>query len=159
MILNKLCTLVIDGGSCTNAVRLEFVKGLGIPTHTHPKPYRLHWLSNSGDLKVSKQAHIPLSIGRYRDVVLCDVVPMEAAHVLLGRPWQFDRYSQHDGRTNKYQLIHGDTTYKLKPLSPTEILKDQLERKVSREKKERELKKREMREEKSEPSKEKGSKT
>ncbi|RVW59804.1 RNA-directed DNA polymerase-like [Vitis vinifera] len=28
---------------------------------------------------------------RYKDEVLCDIVPMHAGHILLGRPWQFDR--------------------------------------------------------------------
>jgi len=31
------------------------------------------------------------SSGSYKDEVLCDVVPMEVTHVLLGRPWQFDK--------------------------------------------------------------------
>jgi hypothetical protein len=28
--------------------------------------------------------------------VLCDVVSMHATHLLLGRPWQFDRKAKHD---------------------------------------------------------------
>ena len=30
----------------------------------------------------------------------CDMVPMEAGHVLLGRPWQYDRDVAHIGVTN-----------------------------------------------------------
>jgi hypothetical protein len=26
-------------------------------------------------------------MGEYRDKVLCDVIPMDVCHVLLGRPW------------------------------------------------------------------------
>jgi hypothetical protein len=26
-------------------------------------------------------------IGTYKDQVLCDVMPMDVCHVLLGRPW------------------------------------------------------------------------
>jgi len=29
-------------------------------------------------------------MGQYTEKVLCDVVPMEANHILLGRPWQYD---------------------------------------------------------------------
>jgi len=39
-------------------------------------------------------------------VVVCIVDPMEACHLLLGRPWQFDRGVQHDGRSNKYSFMH-----------------------------------------------------
>jgi hypothetical protein len=34
---------------------------------------------------------VALSIGKYEDEVLCDVVPMHACHLLLGRPWQYDQ--------------------------------------------------------------------
>ncbi|RDX70063.1 hypothetical protein CR513_50727, partial [Mucuna pruriens] len=34
---------------------------------------------------------INITLGKYNDEMLCDVVPMEATHILLGRPWQFDR--------------------------------------------------------------------
>jgi hypothetical protein len=40
---------------------------------------------------------ISFSIGKYNDEVLCDVAPMHAGHLLLGRPWQFDRKVKHDG--------------------------------------------------------------
>jgi len=46
--------------------------------------------------------NITFSIGKYVDEVVCDVVPMEASHLLLGRPWQYDRNITHDGLTNKY---------------------------------------------------------
>uniref|UniRef100_A0A2N9GKP4 Retrotransposon gag domain-containing protein n=1 Tax=Fagus sylvatica TaxID=28930 RepID=A0A2N9GKP4_FAGSY len=38
---------------------------------------------------------------QYKDEVLCDVVPMHAGHILLGRPWQFDRKATHDGFKNR----------------------------------------------------------
>uniref|UniRef100_A0A2N9J2M7 Reverse transcriptase RNase H-like domain-containing protein n=1 Tax=Fagus sylvatica TaxID=28930 RepID=A0A2N9J2M7_FAGSY len=37
---------------------------------------------------------------KYLDEVLCDVVPMHAGHILLGRPWQYDRRVTHDGFKN-----------------------------------------------------------
>uniref|UniRef100_A0A2N9FRJ5 CCHC-type domain-containing protein n=1 Tax=Fagus sylvatica TaxID=28930 RepID=A0A2N9FRJ5_FAGSY len=38
---------------------------------------------------------------KYKDEVLCDVAPMHAGHILLGRPWQFDRKVTHDGLKNR----------------------------------------------------------
>ena len=46
---------------------------------------------------VNEQAWVEFSIGRYKDKVLCDVLPMGACHFLLGRLWKFDRQAIHDG--------------------------------------------------------------
>ena len=43
-------------------------------------------------------------IGTYKDVVLCDIMPMDVCHILLGRPWQYDGKVVHDGRKNTYSL-------------------------------------------------------
>jgi hypothetical protein len=40
--------------------------------------------------------------------MLCDVVAMDACHLLLGRPWQYDRRAHHDGRKNTYSFIIGE---------------------------------------------------
>ena len=42
-------------------------------------------------------------IGHYFDEVLCDIMPMNCCHILFGRPWQYDRYVVHDGRSNKFE--------------------------------------------------------
>ena len=104
MISDKLCSMIIDGGSCTNVVNACLVDKLGLKTTKHPRPYRLQWLNNSGDIKVTRQALISFSIGRYKDEILCDVVPMHASHILLGRPWQYDRRVVHDGFSNRYSF-------------------------------------------------------
>jgi len=36
--------------------------------------------NEDGEMTVSKQVDVNLSIGQYNDKVLCDVVPMEATH-------------------------------------------------------------------------------
>ena len=67
------------------------------------------------------------SIGTYADFVDCDNVPMQACSLLLGRPWQYDRESGHHGRTNHYSLVHNGKKIGLKPMSPEQILKDDLD--------------------------------
>ena len=37
-------------------------------------------------MRVTKQVLIAFAIGKYSDEILCDVVPMHASHLLLGRP-------------------------------------------------------------------------
>ena len=74
------------GGSCTNAASTTLVEKLNLPTLNHPRPYKLQWLNDCGEVKVNKQVLVSFSIGRYKDEVLGDVVPMHAGHILLGRP-------------------------------------------------------------------------
>lgn len=40
----------------------------------------------------------------YQDEVTYDVVNMNACHLLLDRPWQFDVRVIHKGRTNAYDF-------------------------------------------------------
>jgi len=58
-------------------------KKLGLPTISHAKPYKLHWLSEKGEIIVSKEVLIAFSNGKYKDEFLCDVVPVKAIHILL----------------------------------------------------------------------------
>ncbi|XP_073107199.1 uncharacterized protein [Elaeis guineensis] len=93
----------------------------------HPRPYRLQWLTDDGDVKVTKQVVVPFSIGKsYKDEVVCDVVPMKASHLLLGRPWQYDRRAIHDGFKNTYSFSKNGKNIVLAPLSPQQVQKDQL---------------------------------
>ena len=73
-------------GSCANVASTRVVDKLGLSTISHTKPYKLQWLSEVGEIIVNKQVLINFSMCKYKDEVLCDVVPMEATHVLLGRP-------------------------------------------------------------------------
>ena len=95
----KVCSVIIDGGSCTNVDSTKLVEKLGLPTLKHPYPHRLQWLNNCGEIKVTKQVLVAFSIGKCKDKVLCDVVLMHACHILLGKPWQYDRRVTHNGFT------------------------------------------------------------
>jgi hypothetical protein len=90
-VKDKVCSMIIDGGSCTNVASTIMVEKLGLPTVKHPRPYKLQWLNDSGEIRVNKQVLVAFCISKYEDEVLCDVVPMQAGHLLLRRPWQFDR--------------------------------------------------------------------
>ncbi|XP_057990739.1 uncharacterized protein LOC110655165 [Hevea brasiliensis] len=101
LVNEKLCSMIVDSGSYCNVVSSLLVEKLRLPTTLHPKPYGLQWLNDCGKLRVIKQVLVPFSIGKYHNEVVCDVVPMVATHLLLGRPWQFDRSVVHDGKKNK----------------------------------------------------------
>uniref|UniRef100_A0A2N9I7U7 Integrase catalytic domain-containing protein n=1 Tax=Fagus sylvatica TaxID=28930 RepID=A0A2N9I7U7_FAGSY len=78
------------------------------------------WLNDCGEVRVDRQVLVTFSIGKYLDEVLCDVVPMHAGHILLGRPWQYDRRVTHDGFKNMYSFVKGGKTIKLAPLTPSQ---------------------------------------
>ncbi|XP_048611684.1 uncharacterized protein LOC125585979 [Brassica napus] len=117
----KVCSLIIDGGSCTNVASRYLVDKLGLAKSPHPRPYKLKWLNDETELKISEQVVVPFCIGKYQDQVKCDVVPMQAGHLLLGRPWQFDKDTIHHGRTNTYSFTHNNKKHSLAPLSPQEV--------------------------------------
>uniref|UniRef100_A0A2N9GLT9 Reverse transcriptase RNase H-like domain-containing protein n=1 Tax=Fagus sylvatica TaxID=28930 RepID=A0A2N9GLT9_FAGSY len=84
------------------------------------------WLNDCGEVRVDRQVLVTFSIGKYLDEVLCDVVPMHAGHILLGRPWQYDRRAIHDGFKNMYSFVKEGKTIKLAPLTPSQVYEDQL---------------------------------
>uniref|UniRef100_A0A2N9F293 Reverse transcriptase domain-containing protein n=1 Tax=Fagus sylvatica TaxID=28930 RepID=A0A2N9F293_FAGSY len=90
------------------------------------------WLNDCGEVRVDRQVLVTFSIGKYLDEVLCDVVPMHAGHILLGRPWQYDRRVTHDGFKNMYSFVKGGKTIKLAPLTPSQVYEDQLKLKSER---------------------------
>ena len=90
---------------CTNVASALMVEKLKLPTLKHPRPYKLQWLNDCGEVKVTKQVLVAFSIGNYKDEVLCDVAPMHAGYLLLGHPWQFDRKVTHDGYKNIYSFV------------------------------------------------------
>jgi hypothetical protein len=94
--------MIIDSGSYTNIASVTLVRKLGLNTIKHERPYQLQWLSECGVVMVNRQVMISFSVGKYKDEVLCDIVPMHATHLLLGRPWQFDRKVKHYGFKNMY---------------------------------------------------------
>ncbi|KAF7835788.1 Transposon Ty3-I Gag-Pol polyprotein [Senna tora] len=128
---NKFVPMINDGGSCTDVASAYMVDKLELRCEKHPNPYRLQWLNDSGEVKVTKQVVVPFSIGKYVDEVRCDVVPMQAGHLLLGRPWQFDRKVNHDGFTNRYTFEMKGRKITLAPMTPSEIYQDQLKPKTS----------------------------
>jgi hypothetical protein len=125
---DKVCKVIIDGGSCHNLASKEMVDKLGLKLLKHPHPYHVQWLNNSGSIKIAQRVKVPFKIGEYVDTVECDVAPMTVCHMLLGRPWQYDRSSLHCGRTNEYTIKWKGKELILKPMTPQQILAEHLQK-------------------------------
>ncbi|GKC46691.1 reverse transcriptase domain-containing protein [Tanacetum coccineum] len=73
--------------------------------------------------KVSKRCLVHFSIRKkYSDEVWCEVVPMYACHILLGRPWKFDRKTKHDSFINMYNFQKYGMSITLAPLDSRQSL-------------------------------------
>jgi hypothetical protein len=69
---------------------------------------------------------IVFATGKYSDEILCDVFPMHASHILLGRPWQFDRKAIHDGFRNRFTIVMDGKTITFVPFSPKQGYDEQM---------------------------------
>eukprot|EP00253_Pinus_taeda_P009784 PITA_09784 len=49
-------------------------------------------------------------------MVVCDIMPMDVCHILLGRLWQYDRKVTHDGKTNCYKFVKDGIKHTLVPV-------------------------------------------
>jgi len=103
-IFYNTCFLIVDSGSCCNCCSTRLVSKSSLAITSHPKPYKLQWLNEQGEMIINQQVKVPFSIGTYKDEVIYDVVPMEAGHLLLGRPWKYDRKIIYNGLNNEISL-------------------------------------------------------
>lgn len=112
----KALNVIIDNGSGMNVASQEIVNKLKLPLEKHPQPYKLSWVDDTS-IPVKNRCLVSFSLGKnYRDAVWFDVIPMKACHLLLGRPWLFDRKVQYDGRRNTYSFSFEGRRFTLQPM-------------------------------------------
>jgi hypothetical protein len=106
----------LTAGALIISLQLRWWKSWSWRTTKHPSPYKVSWLQKGHRVSVTKQCLVKFKIGNYHDEILCDVIPMDVCHILLGRPWQYDRNVVHDGRMNTYTLEKDGRLHKLLPI-------------------------------------------
>ena len=71
---------------------------------------------------MTRRVVVSFSIGeKYHDEIVCDILPMCASHILLGRPWLFDRRMLHDGFRNTYVFQKDGKRIVLSHMMSTEV--------------------------------------
>ncbi|RDX76794.1 hypothetical protein CR513_43177, partial [Mucuna pruriens] len=105
LVFGNLCSMIINGGSCVNVASQRLMKKLDLPTFAHPRPYKLQCLSEKEE--ELQQVEVAFTLSSYEDRVVCDVVLMEATHLLLGRLV-----------TNRFTFVHMGQRIGPKHLSP-----------------------------------------
>lgn len=83
----QFCDIFIDGRSINNLVSTYIVEKLSLLIFPHVKPYKVSWLNKVYQVLVNQCCEVSFERGGYKDQVLCNVIPMNAYHLLLGRPW------------------------------------------------------------------------
>lgn len=92
---------------------------LKLKRYKHNNPYQLSWLQKEHHLLVNEQSLVSLKIDNYNDKTLCDVMPIDACDLLLGRLCPFDRQAAHNGWI-KYLLNKDGKVYTLNLLKSRE---------------------------------------
>jgi hypothetical protein len=118
---DRVCKVIMDNSRTDNLVSTKMVEKLELETTDHPSPYKVSWLQKGPQVIVIKQCLVEFKIGGYNDKILCDVIPMDVCHLLLGRPWQYDKNVIHDGRMNTYTLEKNGRTHMLLPIKDKEV--------------------------------------
>nr|GEV47197.1 hypothetical protein [Tanacetum cinerariifolium] len=123
----KVCTVIVDGGICDNMVAKTMVDKLKLPVQDHPEPYQLTWLKKGNVVRVTQWCLVHFSIGNtYTDEVWREVITMDACHLLLGRLWQYDRHTKHNGFRNTYSFSKDGLNIVIAPLdihdSPASVM-------------------------------------
>ena len=121
---DRVCSLRIDSGCRRNFVSTLLVEKLSLGTLNLQNPYKLQLSKKYEEVQVTEQVSLSLSVGKYQDGVLCDVVPMETCHILLGQPWHLDRKAKIDGIRNRCTLVQDQKRVNLKLLNPLQVYED-----------------------------------
>lgn len=109
----KVCKVIVDSGSTDKIILEEASQKLQLVRIPYAHPYRSTWLNKGHNVLVNEQVWIDFSIGGYQDKILCDLLPMDAFHLLQGRPWQYDRDYIYHGKKNLYTFKKDGVTYKI----------------------------------------------
>ena len=111
------CKLVIDGGSSMNVISKDAIKLLNLKVEPHPNPFKIAWV-NDPTFPVPQRCLVSIQMGDYKNEIYCDVLSMDAAHVLLCRPWLYDLNVTNFGKDNIYSFKHKGKNIILRPAKP-----------------------------------------
>ena len=112
-----VCLVRIDS-FCTNLISEYAVTQLGLKVENHPYPYKLNYCNE--EFRVTKQVWVAISSGYFKDIVLCDVVPMDDCHICLGESWRYLNKAVYDPIRDIYRINSG-RKLALSPLSKEQV--------------------------------------
>jgi len=75
--------VIVDSGSCINAVTSKLITTLGIKVAKHPNPYKVMWI-DATFIDIQVRCQIPIQVVTYTDNVWCDMLSMDVGYIILG---------------------------------------------------------------------------
>ena len=84
-----------------NVIAQSIIKRCNIKIEPYSYPFKVAQVDKT-NLIVFHRCKVPIQIRGYKDEIFCDVLPMDVALLLLGRPWLYDRNVFLHGRGNTY---------------------------------------------------------
>ncbi|PKA57506.1 hypothetical protein AXF42_Ash020750 [Apostasia shenzhenica] len=116
-INEKICKILIDSGSCINAIFTKTVSYVGLTTVDHSHPYRVAWI-DAFSIEVKHRCRVPISFNSYQEDIWCDVLLIEVGSVILGRPWLYDLDVTLFGRSNSCAFKYKGDSIVIGPSPP-----------------------------------------
>ncbi|GJZ68965.1 retrotransposon protein, putative, ty1-copia subclass [Tanacetum coccineum] len=89
-VTQKMCSVIIDRGSCTNVTSQTMVSKLGLLIEPHPAPYVIHWLNQAKKLNDAKHRYTTYDKEFYAIIRALD----HWQHYLISK--EFILHSDHD---------------------------------------------------------------
>jgi hypothetical protein len=100
-----------------NVISETAVERLKLKSEKHPSPYRISWVNEKNLVSVKHRCLVQFSLGQeYVDEAWCDIIPITVCHMLLGRPWLYDRKVSYNGYINTYSFQYNGKKLVLLPL-------------------------------------------
>ena len=112
-ILGKVFQVIVDFGSIDNIILVEKTNKVKLVKVPHVNPYKVTWLNKGQSVLVNEKTWVEFSIIGYKETFISNILSMDACHILLGRPWQYDTKFFYDGKENSISFKKDGRTFKI----------------------------------------------
>ena len=75
---------------------------MGLKAESHIHSHNVNWVDKTAQSII--QHNVPIHMFNYHDRVWCDVLDIDATHILLGRPWLYDLDVASLSRSTTYEF-------------------------------------------------------
>ena len=93
--------LIVDNGSQINFVSKEIVKKLGLVTTPRTQPYKIDWMKDGQELRITQVCKISYFIKPFWVEVLCDMAPLLVVDVLVRKSDLWDKHRNYQSKPHK----------------------------------------------------------